>query len=290
GEPAADNHHVVRLDDDGGNKVVDSRPEVNRGIQRPVRIKPGDSSASHSAGLRISATEHNFLIFLHDDREYDIVGAPPWSEGWVDAAIGRQPGNMAQSRTVHGGEQAANDHASISLQINGADGIIRAGLRIEAGVQRTIGVEARDMIPRDAINRGKITADQDLPAVDVIGGIDLGRVNRPVCPQARVERCVNSAIVIELGNATASGPVDGGETAAQEKFAHGVCAKDSERLPQGINRVIRASTEVEAGIQRTIHIKPREIMITHAVEDTKLAAHEDAARATAHAQPAVTLH
>ena len=79
---------------------------------------------------------------------------------------------------IEAGETARHYNAAIRLKNGGANFLVRARSRIEAGVERAIKVEARDPIARDIVGESE-TAGSDHFAVR-LGDDDVYRV---VCPR-----------------------------------------------------------------------------------------------------------
>src|SRR5438270_7406696 len=68
---------------------------------------------------------------------------------------GRQPGKKRARLPVDIAEIAADQNFSIRLHRDGSDRVIRTGAWIEAQVERTVGIEARQIDPVGPVHSGK---------------------------------------------------------------------------------------------------------------------------------------
>src|SRR5438093_3040895 len=117
------------------------------------------------------------------------------------------------------------------------DGRVRAGARVERGLDRGVIVQPRQAAVRDIAVSREGAADQDA-AVDLDGyGVDVGVESR-----AGIEPRVSRTIAVQTRQVVAVRPARGGERAAGKHLAirlHG----------DGVNGVVH--TSVEARIDRT---------------------------------------
>lgn len=80
----------------------------------------------------------------------------------VHTATSVETGNLLTNNTVHAGERAAEEHLAVGLHRDGFEARGDASAGIKTGVERSIGVQARDLVLRSATDAGEGTTDDDL--------------------------------------------------------------------------------------------------------------------------------
>ena len=255
GEGTAQQNLPVALHGQRGDQVVRARPDIQRRVQRTVRVQAGDAAAADAVHVHKGAAEKHLAVRLHGDRRDRVIRTRAGEEAGVERAIGIEPHDAArvglEQRSASGQELAAHEHLAIGL--NG-DGVHRAGdresERNEARIKRAVGIEAGEMIAiGQAVHRGEIAADDDLAIV-----LNRDRAHRAVGTDLRIEGGVQPAGGRQARHEAAVGGVHGRESTADHRAAirlHG----------DGVNPVVGTAQGVrEGGIDGPVDIQPRDMV------------------------------
>ena len=164
----------ARHDDDGVRStlahLIQRRAEGQRAAAE-IRAaeEPREMVVSRAVEPRERAAQENLPIGLHRQRRDEIVRAGAEVERRVERAVRIQPREAAAADAIHARERAAEDDLAVRLQGERRDGIIRARASVEAGVERTIGIQAHHAadvrLQQRATRRGEIAADQNFSIV-----------------------------------------------------------------------------------------------------------------------------
>ena len=256
GEHAADDDQAVGdgLERDGVDRVVRARAEVDRRVETAIRAgavvnQPRDAPAPDAGESReVAADEQEISDGIQRHGIHRAVRSDPRIENRIDRAIGIQARQIIQEGTVDRGEIAADHDLARGINADRADARVRPGAqRVEAGVDRAIGIQPRDARRGRAVDRAEITAQQHAPE-----GINRDRAHRAVGPAWRRERGVHAAVQIQPRDAIARDAINRGEISRDDHLA-------VRRLDDhAVNRVVSAGAGIERNVQRTIQIEPRD--------------------------------
>src|SRR5688572_12211426 len=112
GEVAPEEHLPVRLHQDRIHRADEVYLE---GVERPVRVDPGEVLARHVVLDGEYASEEHLPVRLHRNR-IDATGAPHVrGEGGVERAVRIEPGEAGALHPVDTGEFASDEHLPVRL-------------------------------------------------------------------------------------------------------------------------------------------------------------------------------
>ena len=90
GEMPSQQHLAVRLEHQREDPAVGSQPWIKPFVELTVGVQPGNVGTGHATRVLIPATNQDFAVRLHRQREHGAVEAGV--EGLVERAIRAQPG------------------------------------------------------------------------------------------------------------------------------------------------------------------------------------------------------
>ena len=202
-------------------------------------------------------------ILLDDDGRHKTVRAGTEIDGRIHRAVGIQARDAAADHAAAMRELAAQHDAVVRLQSNRRHHVVRAHARREAVVNRTVAVQADDVIDVGAVDAGERAANQNFSVE-----LNLDGLHRAVRAGAG-ERGIHRAIHIQPRHMICRHAVDRGEIAADDDLAVGL---HRERK----HRAVRAQpARIERAVRGAVVIQTSDVMERHAVERRKAAAHEN---------------
>ena len=224
GEIAPGQHPTVGGDRHGQYTAIHARRQ--RGIQRAVRIQPGEVVAGSAMELPERAAEQNFSVGLHGHRLDFVAAVSAGVEGGIETAVGIEPHVPTDGRAIVGAQITTGVNFAAGRQGQGVDPVVGSAARIEGGVERAIRIEASDTIARRAIDGGEKAAEQE-PAIGLHAQSAHFRGERR--REARIER----AIGVEPRQRVAAGSIVAAEPARRIDLA-------GARQRQGVDATVGA--------------------------------------------------
>ena len=178
-----------------------------RGIDGAIRVEAGEITPGEAADGGERTADDDLAVGLHEGDERTTFGVD--LERGVEGAVSADPGEAIaegprrEAARLDCGEITAEDDLAVGLKREGGHGGVGRGR--EAGVERAVGVQARDVGPlggdRAATPDGcELTADHDIAVRSERDGDD-------VAAKVGVELRVEGAVGIEPGEAVAGGGV-----------------------------------------------------------------------------------
>ena len=196
-KPAANHKVTVGLNGQRTNIAVRAQAKVNARIHRTVRQQTRKAAAANPVGMGEGPRHHNPIIRLQGQRVDGIVGADPDRKTGIHGPVRIQPGDVVIGRPVKVSERAADDDPAIQLQGQGAHRVGRASAWIKRSVQGAVGVQPGDTVAGLAVDRGKVTRNEDLPSVKRRSRINRDGIHRTPDVDGRIKRRIDSAIVVQ---------------------------------------------------------------------------------------------
>src|SRR6185369_493369 len=143
----------------------------------------------------------------------------------------------------YGGKRSAYQDHAVRLHCKNTD--VKVCIRIEGRIQRTVRVQAGDMVSRcDAADVSEITSDNDLAI-----RLQSNRIDTVIC--IRIKGSIQRAVRVQASDAVPRLSAHGKETAGHDDLAVRLDPKITDCAIRGLVR--------ECGVQRAIRIQARDI-------------------------------
>ena len=232
---------------DRADEIICARAEVDRRVQRAVRVQAHEPLAHLAVEGREVAAHHHASIRLHRDGTDVIIRARAWGEGAIHRACAGQPCETGSRRAVHRGECAADENLPAARERNRVHRSVRAGPGVEGCVERAVAVQPRDAGARRAVVKCEVAADQNL-AVRLQGHGAHGAVRARADREAHIHRAVR----VHARDAVARHAID-----CREKSADDDAPVQLQR--QRKHAVVESRAEVEGVVERAVRIRTAEV-------------------------------
>ena len=264
-EEAAEIDAAVLRQRDAVHRAVGAGADVKALVHRAVRVQPGDAVAGNQVHMAEGTTDQDLAVRLDGHGVNRVVRAVHRLEGWVDGAVGQQPGQTASAEFAEIFKPAADEDGAVGLHGHGVDRAVEFLLHHKRAVQLAVLGQAGDVFAIDVGHGGELAADQHL-AVNLRDDI----AHRGVGPGAGIEGGIDRAVIIDPGDRVAHRAVVRGEAAANQRLAAG-------QRNDAADVVIGAGADHVTGIERPVDIEPGQAVPHHRVERGEIATDEDAA-------------
>ena len=136
GEVAADEHPTVGLQHHGLHRVVRAAAGVERTVERPVVVQPGDAVPVLAIHRGEESGQNGAAIRLDSDGTNGLVHPLAKRKSGVDGSVRVQPGQAVTEQAVHLCEIAADHKLAVPQQGDHIDKIVGPSAGIECGVHR----------------------------------------------------------------------------------------------------------------------------------------------------------
>ena len=238
--------------------------EVKNILRKPARRRAVDRRVDDE-----TIRDHRQTI-VQREREHGPVRTRAGIEGQIQRPRRAQPRDAAPRNAIDDRELTANDDLAVRLNFHGVNRTIRATARIEARVERTIGIQARDVIAVGAVEEREFAADDHLAEVDAVG-VDRQRAHGAVRAETGIEGRIHHAVGEQTRDIIPADAVVGSEAAANND-ATGI-RRGRIVNPHRTHEVIGPNARTETEVQRTIGVHPRHAAALERVHRREIATH-----------------
>ena len=252
GKSSAQQDLVVGLQGQAVDKAADGG--VQAGFQRAICVQPCHVVAGAAIERGEKPPGQYLAIGLHGQTENHVVGACARVEAGIQRAIQVQPCNAVSGCAIDAGEFPSNQHLAIGLHGQAIHTAIGAIAGVEAGVQRTIGVQPRHAVAGRAVDVGKKPCHQHLAI-----GLQRQTVDLPVGTGAGMKAGISRAVGVQPNNTGVCAAVE-----QREKPRHHHLAVWLQR--QAEHAAIGTGAGVKAGVQRPIGVQSRNAVARAAID------------------------
>src|SRR5438309_1739564 len=97
------------------NTTVSTRPRIEGGVQRPIRIEPRHSPARGTFNVLEVSSDNNLSIRLNQNRPDRSGTAKIWIEGRIDCRIRIEPHQIIVLRPLEGAKEPAYQNFPVGL-------------------------------------------------------------------------------------------------------------------------------------------------------------------------------
>ena len=268
GEPSAQHDVAIHLQADARHKGIRSRrglivvaveePGINRAIEQQAGVVAPHRVVVH----REISADDQLAVGLKRQGIDDAIHSAASLERWVEHAISLQPGHADAHLAVVGAERPADDRPAIGLHLDRKHGIVRARNRRPGRIHHAVGFQAGDHEILQSIDQGERAANEDFAVA-----LHRHRIDHLIRAGLHVERWVEAAVAIQPGDVVPFHVVHRGEISGNDDLAIGLqCHRQ--------HRTGHARAWVERGVERPVHIQPRNALTADVVHRSEATAHQ----------------
>ena len=246
------------------------------GLMGEGGLRGGNAAERRTGAIAEEASggDHRAARRVLDERAHRVA-RPEWGlESGIERAVGQQAREGVRGLAA-GGTEVASDH---DVPIHGLKGEGRDARRARAGnerrIERTVGIEARDVIPHLSADEREVAPGKHASVRQDREGEDAGRGAAGRGDRRGGEGEVEGAVRVQPRDVGSSLAVEGSEIAADERAS---VALHGERVHRHASDIRRAGVEREvrrAAREQTPHAAPGLLR----EKDAAVAEHEDGLR------------
>ena len=257
-----------------GQHAGDQRPRRSRHGHRHHEVKDvlRKTAGRRTIDTRVDheAVGNDRQAVVQGDGEHRAIRARARIERQVERARRAQARDSVAGHAVDHGEFAAQDHFAVGLDFHRINRPVDPAAGIEAGVERPVGVEPRDVIPIRAVEGGEFARDHHLAVVDPVR-VQRHGPHRSVRSVTGIEGGIHHPVGEQPGDVIPADAVERGETAADhDGTAVGRAAPVNRH---GAHEIIGPHAGRKAEIQRAIGVHPRHPAALEGVHRREIATH-----------------